>query len=148
MDAAMEGARRAYYAASKGKGRAKSTDLNAIYQRGYNSAVQEDTSLAMQERLLDQGFARGYTEAEKHMARHLSAARLRGYNEGFQSGMRSGGQARPTTVVPTVDERKLRSKLVDEMLQECRVIAESNPNMAPGPFANAVRHRIKKLRNT
>jgi len=32
------------------------------------------------------------------------------------------------------------------VLNECKVIADSNPNMAPG--VNAVRHRVRKLRGS
>jgi len=33
--------------------------------------------------------------------------------------------------------------MIDKMVEECRVIAESNPSMAPA--AKAIRHRIKKI---
>jgi len=62
----------------------------------------------------------------------VEAARARGYQE---------GRAARSAAVP--NESAIRKKLIDEMVEQCRVISESNPNMAPG--VNAVRHRIKKL---
>lgn len=59
-------------------------------------------------------------------------ARQRGYAEGRTAGG-----------IPNVDAKSVRKKMVDEMLEKCRVISESNPNMAPG--VNAVRHMIKKI---
>jgi len=61
------------------------------------------------------------------------AARERGRAEGRREVAKSQG----------ADEASIRKKMIDEMVEQCRVISESNPNMASG--VNAVRHRIKKL---
>ena len=37
----------------------------------------------------------------------------------------------------------VRGKIMDQVLQECRVIGESNPQM--NPAMNALRHRLKKI---
>lgn len=91
----------------------------------------------------DQGFAAGMQAAQKSAAgkdsqftyADMEKARRRGFEEGKAASKGNG--------IPNVDEASMRKKMVDEMLESCRVIAESNPNMAPG--VNAVRHKIKKL---
>lgn len=62
----------------------------------------------------------------------VEAARRRGIEEGKKRAAKSVG-----------DESSFRKKIVADMLEQCRVVSESNPNMAPG--VNAVRHMIKKL---
>lgn len=89
-----------------------------------------------------EAFDRGYRAAAKlgkstetnkegsYTYADLEAARARGYESGRKSA-------------PASDESSIRKKIVDQMIEECRVISESNPNMKPG--VNAVKHRIKKL---
>ena len=87
------------------------------------------------------GFAAGMRAAQKAESpkaaqftySDVEDARRRGFQEGKSSVSASSG-----------DAKTIRSKMRDEMLEQCHVVAESNPNMAPG--VNAVRHRIKKLR--
>lgn len=109
-------------------------------------AAQSEPYLMMARRGgFDEGFAAGMQAAQRASAPEgsrftyadVEAARRRGFNE--------GRSAAPSAGIPNVDEASVRKKLIDEMLQEVRVISESNPNMAPGPFVNAVRHRVKKL---
>ena len=109
-------------------------------------AAQSEPYLMMARRGgFDEGFAAGMQASQRAAAPEgsrftyadVEAARRRGFNE--------GRSAAPSSGIPNVDEASIRKKMVDEMLQECRVISESNPNMAPGPFVNAVRHRVKKL---
>ena len=86
------------------------------------------------------GFAAGMKAAQKAEApkaerftySDVENARRRGFQEGKSSASTS------------IDSKAVRSRIRDEMLEQCRVIAESNPNMAPG--VNAVRHRIKKIK--
>ena len=69
-------------------------------------------------------------------------ARRDGFNEGVFVGR---AQARASEKARGGGPEEFnREKLVDEMLDQCKIISESNPGMAPG--VNAVRHRIKKLR--
>lgn len=63
----------------------------------------------------------------------VEAARKRGYSAGQQTAVSSASP----------NESSIRKKMVDQMVEQCRVIAESNPQMAPG--VNAVRHMIKKI---
>lgn len=63
----------------------------------------------------------------------VERARRRGYEEGRLATPPSGA-----------NEANIRTKMVDEMMEQCRVISESNPNMAPG--VNAVKHLIKKMK--
>ncbi len=88
----------------------------------------------------DEGFNAGMQAAQRAEApkaaqftyTDVESARRRGYAEGKAA----------STGIPNVDEVSVRRKMLDGMLQDCRVIAESNPSMAPG--VNAVRHLIKK----
>ena len=88
----------------------------------------------------DEGFAAGMQASQKAAAPKdaqftyvdVEKARQRGFAEGKSAG--SG--------IPNVDEARIRRKQLDEMLEDCRTIAESNPSMAPA--VNAVRHMIKK----
>lgn len=99
----------------------------------------------------------------------LVMARQNGYDEGYRAGLQANGvepqssngqfsyadleRARRQGVeegkriaggIPNTGEAS-RKKVLDEVMQEVRVISESNPNMSPGPFANALKHRLKKL---
>lgn len=93
------------------------------------------------------GFDQGYAEGIRHAGSgtpspspkgaqftymDVESARQRGYAEGKAVGG-----------IPNVDAKSVRKKLIDEVLESCRVISESNPSMAPG--VNAVRHLVKKL---
>ena len=89
----------------------------------------------------DEGFNAGMQAAQRAEApktaqftyADVEGARRRGYDEGRAA---SAG-------IPNVNESSVRKKMVDDMLESCRVISESNESMAPG--VNAVRHMIKKL---
>lgn len=65
------------------------------------------------------------------------------YQRGYQTGFAAGRAAAPQQSATPANEQAIRSKMREEMLERCRVIAESNPQMAAG--VNAVRHMIKKL---
>ena len=83
------------------------------------------------------GFQKGQIVVPKHSFTYkdLEQARQRGYDEGFMAGrVRMAGDPEPVG----------RNAIIDEVLNECKIIAESNPNMAPG--VNAVRHMVRKLR--
>lgn len=88
------------------------------------------------------GYQSGYQKGQLAVPKNnftykdVEQARQRGYDEGFQAGRtRMAGDPEPSGV---------RNKVLDEVLNECKVIADSNPNMAPG--VNALRHRVRKLR--
>jgi flagellar biosynthesis/type III secretory pathway protein FliH len=84
------------------------------------------------------GFQKGQLAVPKNSFSYkdLEHARQRGYDEGFAAGRtRMAGDPEPDGV---------RNTVIDEVLNECKIIADSNPNMAPG--VNAVRHRVRKLR--
>jgi flagellar biosynthesis/type III secretory pathway protein FliH len=105
------------------------------YEAGYQNAREELYAEAMR--------AAQMAQQQAQLARRQAEASQgqwyqRGYDEGYEEGMRHA---------PAQNGMVSRAQIIDEMLNECHVIAESNPNMAPKPFANAVRHRIKKLRN-
>jgi len=67
----------------------------------------------------------------------LENARRRGFVD---------GQNAATITKPAIaDESSIRKKAIDDMLENCRVVAESNPNMTSEAFLKAVRHRSKKI---
>ncbi len=121
-----------------------------IYQEGYSAARSEFYENAAE---LDDYRRRLDMEAvmmrrEVHptaMAdpQQLERARMNGYAQGVIAGRAmaqqelAGQQVRPEEIV------RIRKEMQDAMLEECRVISESNPSMSPG--VNAVRHRIRKL---
>ncbi|MHC4431040.1 MAG: hypothetical protein ACYTBS_04300 [Planctomycetota bacterium] len=128
--------------------------ISAMQQRQAVAAAQHHAlalvsqTEARMARMRQEGFDQGYAAGMQARAPQpespssskgtytyadVEAARARG----FEAGRRST----KSEAVP--QESALRKKLIDEMLEQCRVISESNPNMAPG--VNAVRHRIKKL---
>lgn len=96
----------------------------------------------------DEGFAAGMQVAQRAGAPKdaqftyldVEKARRRGFEEGRAASASSsqGG-------IPNVNEAAIRKKTVDAMLESCRVIAESNPNMDPDSFLKAVRTRSKKI---
>lgn len=92
------------------------------YEQGYAAALQQNPG--------GQGRSGAqYTHAD------LQRARQQGYEEGRRA---AGG-------IPNVDKVEVRKKAIEDVMSEVRVISESNPNMAPGPFLKALKHRVKKL---
>jgi hypothetical protein len=121
--------------------------IHAAQQHALALVSQNETRMA---RASQQGFDRGYAAgiaanrgaqqpaAPKNSSgtytyEDVEAARKRGYSAGQQAVKPSSG----------ANESSIRKKMVEEMVEQCRVIAESNPQMAPG--VKAVRHMIKKL---
>lgn len=108
---------------------------------------------------------------DAHSEPFLVLARQRGYDEGYAAALRSQGQQpgqgesgfsyadlerarqrgyeegrRAAGGIPNVDKVDVRKKAIDDVMAEVRVISESNPNMTSGPFLNALKHRLKKLK--
>jgi len=118
-----EAARGPYLAVARQKG----------YQEGYGAGYKEGERAGMVKASNVDEF---YTQAD------VNNARREGFSEGVFTGRaqaRASQKARGGTA-----EDFDREKAIDEMLDQCRIISESNPSMAPG--VNAVRHRIKKLK--
>lgn len=120
--------------------------LMAEAKRNALVAAQQEPSLLMARRGgYEEGFNAGMQAAQKASApknaqftyTDLERARRRGFEEGQAKA------AQQSRGIPDVNEKAIRKKLVDEMLEQCRVIAESNPNMASG--VKAVRRQIGKL---
>lgn len=100
-------------------------------------------------RIFEQGYERGHgealTQAHTWARQSVLRARQEAKNEWYQKGLRDGRANAPRVPVgPSVNETKVHNHVVDEALDACHVIGESNPQMKPA--ANAIRHRIKKLR--
>lgn len=85
------------------------------------------------------GFQKGQltTSQNRFSYQDLVQARQQGYDDGYRAGSAVSGSNTPGVT---------RNAVLDEVLQECEVISQSNPNMAPG--VNAVRHLVKKLRKS
>lgn len=88
----------------------------------------------------EKGFQKGQlTTPKNHFSyRDLEQARQRGFDDGYQAGC-----AKTSNIG---NASSAHNAALDKVLQECEVIAQSNPNMAPG--VNAVRHRVRKLRRS
>jgi len=131
-------------------GEISSREKRRIFQEGFDAANQQVASRhaeldAMQQRLREE--ARRLREEPKQMqmatARQLEHARMQGYAQGVVAGRALARQEQTQPQVGPAEIAAIRKKMQDDMLEQCRVISESNPNMAPG--VNAVRHRIRKL---
>ena len=120
-----EAARGPYLAAARQKG----------YHEGYDVGFREGEHAGLVKAAdIDQFFT--YSDVE--------GARRDGFQEGVFVGR---AQAKASEKARRGEPEQFdRKKLIDEMLDQCHIIAESNPNMAPG--VKAVRHRIKKLGKT
>ena len=133
----------------------------------FNAGVDAGVRMASRQQ------GRMLAETERHMLARVHeepfmvVARQSGYDRGVAAGMKQaavagGSKSAPGFSYTDVEDARRRGyadgrattagaanngvsrqKMVDDMLEQCRIIAESNPNMAPG--VNAVRHRIKKL---
>jgi len=101
------------------------------HQNGYNEGYEV-------------GYGAGYQKGQLAVPKNnftykdLEHARQRGFDEGYAAGR--------TRVAGDPEPSGARNAVIDEVLNECKVIADSNPNMAPG--VNAVRHRVRKLRGS
>ncbi len=70
----------------------------------------------------------------------LEQARMQGYVAGVNAG-RAMHQPIPQPP-PAMDPTAVRKKLIEEVLDDCNIIGESNPNMKPA--MDALRHRVRK----
>jgi len=149
LAAAFDAAKRAYDAAPR---RDRGFDEERHYQRGYQAAMKNLAS--QREQIFESGYQRALVAAQEERRYAASETREQiriaqqqayhaGLAQGQAAGYRRGMQQAASTTPAPVDVASLRRKMVNEMLDQCKIISESNPNMAPG--VNAVRHRIKKL---
>lgn len=125
-----------------------------IFQEGYSAANSAANNAAEARRAeLDAYQQRLNHEAQRirrepqqlQMAspQQLEAARMRGYAQGVVAGKALAAQEVRQPQVPATEIAAIRKTMRDDLVEQCRVISESNPGMAPG--VNAVRHMIKKL---
>jgi hypothetical protein len=149
-----------------------SNPANADDHQAFISGVSEGMRLAtmQQDRIIAEAHRSALAAARQHP--FMLMARRSGYDEGYAAGMQVAVTRQSTTPEPPRDaeftyvdveaarqrgfeegriststgaanEGQIRGKAIDDMLEQCRVISESNPSMSPG--VNAVRHMIKKL---
>jgi len=126
-----------------------------IYQRGFHDAnlqhVAERARWQQERAALERQKA-----LEGQFSQHdIDTARQASYNQGYTKGHNTGyrlgiqaGQAQARTQNPqqpaTRVTDEVRQMMIDKVMDECRVIGESNPQMEAG--MKAVRHRIKKIK--
>lgn len=100
-----------------------------------------------QRRIFDDGYERGrgiaLQEAQQWAAQSAHRAATAAKTEWYQRGIREG-RAQTSIAAPATEAKAIRAKVLDDVLQECKVIGDSAPPM--NPAMNALRHRIKKLR--
>jgi hypothetical protein len=121
-----------------------------IFQEGYSAAnvasERRQAELDAYQQRLDQEAQRIRQEPRQmQMAspQQLENARMHGYAQGVVAGKALAAQEVRQPQVPATEIAAIRKTMRDDLVEQCRVISESNPGMAPG--VNAVRHMIKKL---
>ncbi len=132
----IEAAKHGYYAAAYQK-EFPSDMRDNLYEDAYQEASNEIEERYRQE--LEVARAQAAQQAHANALAHTRGQVQSAYQRGFSAGRLMAQPPPPAAPDPTA----FRQQIIDEMLNECNVIAESNPNMKPG--VNAVRHRIKKL---
>lgn len=114
-----------------------------IYQEGYTAAEEEYRARMQELQRREAALQRRPPQHVMPSPQELERARMDGYAQGVVAGRNLAQQEfRPSGPSPQ-EMARVRQEMREAMLEECRVIAESNPNMAPG--VNAVRHRIRKI---
>lgn len=110
------------------------------------AAALKPAEHAAQRQSFEQGYDRGRTvalqEAHQWAAQSAQRAEVAAKSKWYQKGLREGRQMAQLATT-TADPQAARGKLMESVLQECRVIGESNPQM--NPAMNALRHRLKKI---
>ncbi len=140
-------------------------------RQAYQNGVGEGMRIAAMQQNRIVAEAQRSALVAAHQQPFILMARRNGYDEGYSAGIQAGqsGEPRPevskdarftyvdveaarqrgvqegkaSAATGAANEGQIRGKVIDDMLQQCHVISESNPGMAPG--VNAVRHLIKKL---
>ena len=101
---------------------------------------------AVQRQIFERGYDKGRNialqEAHQWAAQSAQRAEVAAKSKWYQKGLREGRQMAQLATT-TGDPQAARGKLMESVLQECRVIGESNPQM--NPAMNALRHRLKKI---
>lgn len=134
--------------------RNKSRIYEEARQRAFREAARGPYLAVARQKGYQEGYGDGYKEGERagmvkasdvdefYTRADVSNARREGFNEGVFTGR---AQARASQKARGGESEEFdREKVIEEMLDQCKIISESNPGMAPG--VNAVRHRIKKLK--
>ena len=101
-------------------------------------------------RAFESGFAAGMRAAHNPSLTNMNSARIHyTYSDLEKARQRGFEEGRATNPAPlrsdVIDAATIRKKAIDDMLENCRVIAESNPNMTSDAFLKAVQHRSKKV---
>lgn len=104
------------------------------FSEGYEQARQELEQQAY--RLAETMTA----EQIAHVRAQQTAREAQSYQRGYAQGLAQGRQGTPATQ----SQPAPGGLTMDQVLNECHIIGESNPNMKPA--MNALRHRIKKLK--
>jgi len=123
---------------------AKEAARNGYISREVEAEVDPVAIRRVFERGYDKGRQIALQEAHRWAAQSAERAEVAARNKWYQQGLREGRASAVKTAAPSpVDRAAVRREQMDEVLQECRVIGESNPGM--NPAMNALRHRLKKL---
>ncbi len=88
---------------------------------------------------VQQAYIEGMRSGGGITQRDVEHARMQGFREGLTRGHDGAASSQSRQ-----SNSEARAEVIDEVLEKCRVISESNPQMAPG--VNAVRHLVKKLK--
>lgn len=112
-------------------GQVDESAIMAAQQQGYQAAMQEA------ERHSAAAYQRGYKQGVRAMDGATNDAYKRGYEEGLRAG-------RAEAKISEKDRTKIRNEVLDEVIEQGRVVEESNPNMADG--VKAYNRMVRKLR--
>lgn len=121
--------------------RAQAANMAEVQRRALQAAQSEPYLILARQNGYSEGYQAGLRKSGGSPSGNPDAQFTysdleRARQRGFEDGKRAGG-------IP--DTGASRKKVLDEVMQEVRVISESNPNLNPSAFNNALKHRLKKL---
>lgn len=117
-------------------------EAEAIIDRAIADATEDyyQGQSSVDPRGLQQAYDSGFIEGRRSGMSNANTIARTQAAEAFQRGLQQGRASAPQS--QPVDNAALRQSYYDEVLTDCRVIGESNPQMNPG--MNALRHLLKK----
>ena len=115
--------------------------LASAHADGYHQGFIDGREVSQREFAIQRDMIMYQARLEAQRSGEVERARMRGYEQGFAAGKCSGA----TEVHgAAVDKSKMLKDFLSKAHEACRVISESNPNMAPG--VNAVKRQISKIK--
>jgi len=123
-----------------------------LVRRLYDQGWRDAEAVAKRNRLRESEKRRtALATVQSRWQQQLDEAMEMGRSEGFRSGLQLAQARENTRERPQERPRERaraqapasRNSILEQVEAQCRIIAESNPNMKPA--INALRHRLKKI---